>query len=305
MYYKRNDELLVFKLLLELVSWMYNHFMSYEIRKATRKELDIMVDWAATEGWNPGLYDADSFYATDPTGYYMGFVDNEPVASLSAVSYPGGFGFLGFYIVKPEHRGKGYGWKLWLEAMRYLDGHNVGLDGVVAQQENYKKSGFTRAYANIRYEGVGTKTIERPKYILSLSKIPFDVILKYDSQVFPANRASFLKTWFNQPKSLALGYLKDGKLLGFGMVRPCRVGYKVGPLFADNEKVADELFQQFRTFAGKEMVYLDVPEVNEKAISLAKKYKMVPMFETARMYTKEAPQINFQKIFGVTTFELG
>ena len=29
----------------------------------------------------------------------------------------------------------------------------IGLDGVVAQQENYRKSGFELAYANIRYGG--------------------------------------------------------------------------------------------------------------------------------------------------------
>ncbi len=279
--------------------------MSYTIRRASKKELETAIDWAAKEGWNPGLYDAEAFYALDPTGYFMGFVDNEPVASLSAVSYHGGFGFLGFYIVKPEHRGKGYGWALWQEAMKYLEGHNVGLDGVVAQQENYKKSGFTRAYANIRYEGMGVKSATKSEYIVSISKVPFDVLLKYDRQVFPADRATFLKLWIKQPKSLALGYVKDGKLLGFGMVRPCRVGYKVGPLFADNGKVADELFQQFRAFVGKEKIYLDVPELNKKAVAFAKKYKMRPMFETARMYTKNVPKIDLQKVFGVTTFEVG
>ncbi len=279
--------------------------MKYTVRRATKKELETAIEWAAKEGWNPGLYDVDAFYETDPNGYFMGFVGNAPVASLSAVSYPEGFGFLGFYIVKPEHRGKGYGWKLWQEAMKYLDDHNVGLDGVVAQQENYKKSGFTRAYANIRYEGVGTKTVKKSTYIVPLSKIPFDLVQKYDRQVFPTDRSLFLKVWFNQPKSLALGYMKDGKLLGFGMVRPCRVGYKVGPLFANNVTVADELFQQFRAFVGKEKIYLDVPEVNKKAVALAKKYKMAPMFETARMYTRKLPQINLNKVFGVTTFELG
>ncbi|KKS93416.1 MAG: GCN5-related N-acetyltransferase [Candidatus Collierbacteria bacterium GW2011_GWB1_44_6] len=279
--------------------------MKYSIRHINQKELETAIEWAATEGWNPGLYDADAFDAMDPQGYFMGYVDNEPVASISAVSYPGQFGFLGFYIVKPEYRGKGYGWKLWQEAMKYLNSHNVGLDGVVAQQENYKKSGFTRAYANIRYEGIGSNSVKKSKNIVPLSKVSFDELLKYDREVFPADRSSFLKIWFNQPKSLALGYIKDGKLLGFGMVRPCRVGYKVGPLFADNEKIAEELFQQFRVFVRKEKIYLDVPEVNKKAVFLAKKYKMVPMFETARMYTKEMPQIDLHKIFGVTTFELG
>ena len=32
---------------------------------------------------------------------------------------------------------------------------------------------------------------------------------------------------------------------------------------------------------------------------------MKPMFETARMYTKGKPNIDLQRVFGVTTFELG
>lgn len=280
-------------------------FMSFVVRRMTRKDLDVAISWAAKEGWNPGLHDAEAFYAVDPRGYFMGFLDDKPVASLSAVSYPGRFGFLGFYIVKSEHRGKGYGWAVWQEAMKYLQSHNVGLDGVVAQQENYKKSGFARAYANIRYEGVGENVEKKSKYIFPIAKLPLNTLLAYDRQMFPAERSLFLKLWVQQPESLALGYMKNRKLLGYGMVRKCTVGYKVGPLFADNAKIADELFQQFRTFVGKDKIYLDVPETNKKAVALAKRYKMKPMFETARMYTKQIPAIQLRKVFGVTTFELG
>lgn len=279
--------------------------MKYTIRRMSRKDLDIAVGWAAKEGWNPGLYDADTFFATDPKGFFMGFLGEEPISSLSAVSYGPSFGFLGFYIVKSEHRGKGYGLKLWQTALKYLKTQNIGLDGVVAQQENYKKSGFTRAYANIRYEGIGGKTRKRSKYVAALSTVPLGVLLNYDRKMFPANRSRFLKLWIKQPKSLALGYLQNGKLLGYGIVRPCRAGYKVGPLFANNEKIAEELFQKMRAFVGKKKLYLDVPELNKKAVALAKRFKMKPMFETARMYTKKAPKLTLNKIFGVTTFELG
>jgi len=279
--------------------------MSYKVRPATREELAYVVEWAAKEGWNPGLYDADAFYASDPNGYLMGFLDGEPIASLSAVSYGPDFGFLGFYIVKPEHRGKGFGLKLWQEAIKYLNTQNIGLDGVVAQQENYKKSGFTLAYSNIRYEGVGSNKVKPLSDIVPVNNIPFDQLLRYDRQFFPADRERFLKEWIKQPKSLSLGFVKNNTLMGYGVVRKCRVGYKVGPLFADKAEIADELFQQFRAFVGKETIYLDVPEVNKEAVALAKRNGMEPMFETARMYTKAPPSLPLERIFGVTTFEIG
>ena len=63
------------------------------------------------------------------------------------------FAFLGFYIVRPDLRGRGYGLRIWNAAVDHAGGRTIGLDGVVAQQENYKKSGFRLAYANVRYGG--------------------------------------------------------------------------------------------------------------------------------------------------------
>src|SRR5262245_7997088 len=113
-----------------------------QISTATRAELDLMVEWAAREGWNPGLADADCFHAADRTAFLIGKLDDEPVACISVVKSAPAFAFLGFYIVKPALRGQGYGWRIWQDGMARLDGRVVGLDGVIAQQENYKKSGF-------------------------------------------------------------------------------------------------------------------------------------------------------------------
>lgn len=280
---------------------------NYQVGTMSRKDLDTAVEWAAKEGWNPGLYDADAFYATDPDGYFMGFLNNEPISSISAVSYGGKFGFLGFYITKPEYRGKGYGIQVWNKAIKYLSDQNIGLDGVVAQQENYKKSGFKLAYRNIRYEGKGvSETKKNTVNFTELLKIPFEQLLEYDSNLFPTPRPQFLRLWIKQPESLAIGFIDGGKLKGYGMVRKCRTGFKVGPLFADTETIANKLFQKMRSFVGQDtQIFLDVPEVNKQAVALAEQYKMKPMFETARMYTKEPPKIDLNKVFGVTTFELG
>lgn len=279
----------------------------YQVRVMSRKNLDIAIEWAAEEGWNPGFYDADAFYSADQNGYFMGFLNNNPISCISAVSYGGKFGFLGFYITKPEYREKGYGIQVWNKAIKYLDNQNIGLDGVVAQQENYKKSGFKLAYRNIRYEGRGSLENEKNSAnLVKLSEIPFDQLIKYDNNMFPVSRSRFLSLWIKQPESLAIGFINDAKLKGYGMVRKSRIGFKVGPLFADTEVIANNLFQKMRSFVGKNtLIFLDVPEVNKRAVSLVEQYKMKPMFETARMYTKEPPRIDLDKVFGVTTFELG
>ncbi|OIO13713.1 GNAT family N-acetyltransferase [Candidatus Gottesmanbacteria bacterium CG23_combo_of_CG06-09_8_20_14_all_37_19] len=278
----------------------------YTIRPANREELDMVIDWSAKEGWNPGLYDADVFYKTDPKGFFLGFLDGKPIASISAVAYDDKFGFLGFYIVKPEYRDKGFGIKIWNERLKHLPTQNIGLDGVVSQQENYKKSGFKLAYRDIRYEGKGLEQTEDNPEVVLLKNVPFEKLRSYDDQIFPANRSMFLQAWIKQPESQAIGFIKDGKLLGYGVVRKCKTGFKVGPLFADTKAIANTLFQQMRSFIGKNSpIFIDVPETNNDAVTLAETYQMKPIFETARMYTKEPPNIPINKIFGVTTFELG
>jgi hypothetical protein len=280
--------------------------MDYQIRTISREEMVIPIEWAAAEGWNPGLHDADSFYAADPQGFFMGLLDGEPISSISTVAYSPSFGFLGFYIVKPGYRGQGYGIQIWNQALKHLPTQNVGLDGVLAQQENYKKSGFKFAYRNIRFEGVGIKDIQPGTGVLPLAQITFEQLIAYDSRIFPAGRPAFIKPWIRQPDSLAVGVVESGKLQGYGVARKCRKGYKVGPLFADDGEAAEAIFQNLLGYAGEGVpVFLDVPEINPGALSIAERYAMRPMFETARMYTKAQPDAPYDKVYGVTTFELG
>ncbi|NER79435.1 MAG: GNAT family N-acetyltransferase [Leptolyngbya sp. SIO1D8] len=280
---------------------------NYTIRTMTRNELDLAVDWAASEGWNPGLYDADCFYAADPNGFLLGVLDEDPIACISVVKYDVSFGFLGFYIVKPAFRGMGYGLQIWKAGLDYLKGCNIGLDGVVAQQENYLKSGFKLAYRNIRYEGIsdGMLVPTNPN-LIPLTSPSIDTVIAYDRLFFPSDRAQFLKCWLTQPESKAIGLMHHQTLAGYGMLRRCRSGYKIGPLFADTPQFAEDIFLALKsTVESGSPFYLDVPESNPLAIALAERHHMHSMFETARMYTQQPPELPLDRLFGVTTFELG
>lgn len=271
-----------------------------------RAEIDMAIDWAAAEGWNPGIHDAECFHAADPEGFLVGWVGDEPVSTLSAVRYGDSFGFIGLYIVRPECRGQGHGIRIWNEAMKRLAGRNVGLDGVVEQQDNYRKSGFKLAYRNVRYEGRGGGDGAQAPGIVELASLPFEAVERYDRSFFPAERRAFLRCWIRQPESKALGVLRDGRLAGYGVRRRCRSGHKLGPLFADRPEDAEGLFHALtRGLAPDEPVFLDTPEVNPEAVALAERHGMTVVFETARMYTGPAPELPLARLFGVTTFELG
>lgn len=276
------------------------------VRHMTRQELDAGIDWAAAEGWNPGLHDADSFYAADTTGFLLGLLDDEPVGMVSAVKYGRDFGFIGFYIVRPEFRGQGHGLALWRAATQALEGRLVGLDGVVAQQHNYRKSGFSFGYNNVRYQGRPTPAVERDPCIVAVAALPSGALHAYDAAFFPADRTAFLSHWAAQRGSTALAFVQQGQCMGYGVIRPCRSGFKLGPLFANSADVADRLLRALVAgIAADSVVQLDVPAVHPAAVALAQAHGMQAVFETARMYTGPAPALPLERVFGVTSFELG
>lgn len=278
----------------------------YIVRQMTADEVSLAVAWAAREGWNPGLYDAQCFYQADPTGFLIGELDGKMIACKSAVKYENHFGFMGFYMVDPAFRGMGYGYKIWKTGHEALKGRVAGMDGVVEQQSNYMKSGYRLAYRNMRMEGVATGQPYTDEHLVSTTKVAFSEISRYDRKYFPALREKFLQCWLNQPESFTQIYVDQDEILGYGMIRKCRVGYKVGPLFAEGESVANVLMDALMAFPEKGTpVFLDIPEPNLRAQRLAAKYHMTKVFETARMYFGEAPQVDLNHIFGVTTFELG
>ena len=276
------------------------------IRVMGRSDVDFAIELAAKEGWNPGLHDAEYFYRTDPGGFFIGFSGNNPVGCISAVSYSGRFGFIGLYIVIPEYRGKGLGAVLWQHAMRHLKNQNTGLDGVLQQQENYRKSGFKLAYRNIRYQGTELPKIATDEELVPLNSVDFEQLAAYDSKFFGVPRKRFLEGWVRMPESRAVAVMRDGKLDGYGVIRRCRRGFKVGPLFANDEKIAETLLLELSSdVAIGQPIFLDVPEVNPAAIRLVEQHRMNKVFETARMYTDAPPAIELEGVFGVTTFELG
>ena len=277
----------------------------FHIRPMRRDEIALAADWAAAEGWNPGLADAACFATVDSGGFLIGELDGAPAATISCVNYDHRFAFLGFYIVRPDLRHSGYGLRIWNEAIAHATSRVIGLDGVVAQQGNYRKSGFQLAYANIRYGGAVAAPAAPQAGIVVLRDVPFAMIEASDATVFPAPRPAFLRAWIGTSGHVGRALLRDGRLAGWGVIRPCRNGRKIGPLVADNRSAAEAVLSALLAQGGGGEIFLDVPAINRDALALAESVGLAPVFETARMYTGTIPKLALQRVFGVTTFELG
>jgi len=277
-----------------------------KIRTMAREEVGTAIAWAADEGWNPGLHDAECFWPVDPEGFFCAEADGKVVGTIAVVNYDDRFSFFGLFIVEPAYRARGIGMHLYRHAMNHAGSRIIGADGVVAMLDKYeKKGGLFLHYNNARYEGTGGSRM--PAGLVAVRDVDFPSLVDFDAARFHSRRETFLRHWTSQPGHYGLAQLdENGEIIGYGMRRKCHTGHKIGPLFAKNRATAERILDGLIAGIPGEQFYLDIPVPNSDAVALVQDRKMNPVFYTARLYsTKEPVPLPLNEIFGVTTFELG
>ncbi|MEU6824184.1 GNAT family N-acetyltransferase [Streptomyces atriruber] len=275
------------------------------ISRATLDDWRVVTGWAADEGWNPGLGDAPSFHAQDPDGFFLGRLDGEPASAISVVNYGEDYAFLGHYLVRPDLRGRGLGLATWQAGLAHAGDRVVGLDGVPAQQDNYRRSGFEWRHGTQRYIGPLPAVDVPDRHVRPVEAAGLRALMAYDSACLPADRPRFLESWLAAPGHRALARIVDGRLTGYGVIRQGRDTRRIGPLFADTRADAEALLDALAADADGAPVAMDVPESNPEAVALAEARGMKPTFDTARMYTGPIRDYAADRVFGTTSLELG
>ncbi|MCX6390344.1 MAG: GNAT family N-acetyltransferase [Solirubrobacterales bacterium] len=279
--------------------------MTPVVRKMNLSDLELALEWAQVEGWGPGKGDAAAFFAADPDGFWALELDGEMIASLSAVGYPGGVHFMGFYIVRPDHRKTGLGLQLWTQVWQQLDGLVLGGDAVLEQLANYERYGFVAAYRNIRFVGLPPASEPASCELVKATEVELSAVADYDASNFFGRRSDFLRQWIAHVDRRSLVAINAaGAIVGFGVIRPSDGIDRVGPLFADSQEIARELLIGLGEGSTRE-IGIDVPLPNSAAVDLVKSLGFAPGFETARIYRGEDPRLPLDRIFGVTSLELG
>lgn len=275
------------------------------IAPMTPADLARALDWASSEGWNPGVDDAAAFHAADPNGFFMGWIDEEPVAAIAAVRHGVDYGFIGLFLVRPEWRGKGYGRAIWRAGMAHLDGaRTIGLDGVAEQRAYYERAGFVVAHRTIRHSGaVPPETWARTRQSHP-DWIPDMIAL--DAAASGVERSAYLKAWFTDtPTRHTLVFVDSGVVTGVGTIRACREGHKIGPLIMPTGKEAEAMLRALAAEFGARGLIIDIPEGNAAALAAAEHLGFKPVHETARMYRGPAPVRDLGRMFGEVTLEVG
>lgn len=287
----------------------------FELAEMAQHETLILEAWAAAEGWNPGLNDLSLAWRVAPNAFIALRHKNELVAGGSVMAYDSGrSGFMGLFIVRKDYRARGLGGLLWhyrlkVLRQRLLPDAPIGMDGVLEMLPFYQRGGFVFSHFDCRYEGLAKpgsgSGSDFVGHLQALDQVPFEVLLDFDSRHVAGPRETFLRAWVNQPGIVGLADYSDQQLRGYGMLRACRQGFKIGPLFAESLDTATKLLFALMARIPGQPLALDVPDCNPAALALAEHAGLRKTFACAKMYHGSMPDLLQQQVFGVTSFEFG
>jgi GNAT superfamily N-acetyltransferase len=274
------------------------------ICRASVPDIQVGLDRAAGFGWNSGLNDASILPTVDPEGFWIARVEGAAAAVAAGVQYGGSYAFYGLWIVFPEFRGLGIGRAIFDTALSRLSGRSVGIYAVPQQVAFFERHGFRGIFSVVRYEAADFTTASRGE-TTPISDQLMEAVCQYDATVFGFRRFHFIPNWIRQPGAIGLCCLVSGQIRGYGVLRRLRRGFRIAPLFADDNVVAQSLVSALLSAATEQPVFIEVPVANAEGIDLVSRMGMKPVYETFRMVSGVEPPVDIPRWFGVTNLNIG
>jgi Acetyltransferase (GNAT) domain len=272
------------------------------IRPMAAADIPAVTSLVAMEGNNPGSQDVKCLYDAYPHGLFVAEADSKVAAFISTIAYDDSFGAIGLHIVSPAC-GEDTGRQLLKHGLDYLAKRNISINCLPGQQQGYTNYGFRASHLCRRYVGIAEKSPAQ-KNIVPVSKLSLDDIASYDTGIFAIDRPVFLKCWLRQKNSLALASLSNGRINGYGVMRQCRLGHRIGPLFANTAAAAEKLIKALTGTISGQPFFIDIPDANHGAKALIKQYSLSFVLEKMRMYAGKEPASPVGRVYGLTSLEI-
>lgn len=227
--------------------------------------------WCINEGWNLGISDSETYYNIDPSGHFI-LKSDEIMASISLIKHSNHFFTLGPFIVKPSYRQQGVGVVLWDYALARMKDEApnalIALYAVASQVTRYQKSGFIKQFVNQRwYLKPSELNVPLHQQCVPITPENIRAVSLYDEHHYFTNREFIFTDMLKKPNIKGLAYMVDNKIKGFGIIRPCVHGFRLGTLVADSKNIAESLILCLQNYSKGEPVFIDVPEQNLEGIS--------------------------------------
>ena len=249
----------------------------------------------AVAGWNQSLQDWQRLLRHDPHGCFVAEWNGRPAGTATTTIYSQDLAWIGMVLVDPDVRRRGIGTALLVRCIEHLRQSGVGcikLDATPLGTHVYGPLGFVSEWSLSRWQT--TELAADPARIDAesapgtrpLDSIDVGCVADLDTCAFGVARNRMLSMLATQS---ATRIRRDGagRIVGYGMLRPGQRAHYLGPMVAQDESsgiaLADDLLGSIAALP----LYWDIPDANQVAIRVARRYGMDRQRTLTRMYLGE------------------
>lgn len=212
-------------------------------------ELDGAQALVAEAGWNQIVADWRVFLDLG-TVYAVHGEAGRLVATAATLPYGGRFAWISMVLVAGEHRRRGLATRLLRRCMDDLIAADLlpVLDATPDGRPIYRALGFEDAWGfhrRVRRAAQsGAPTVSHQVAIEPVTDAVWPALVRYDAQVFGADRGALLSCLRSRLPAAALCARRNGEIVGFVLGRDGRSASELGPLIADNDVIARALLSR-------------------------------------------------------------
>ena len=267
--------------------------LNFLVRPMLLTDLKPAMDLAKIEGWNQTVKDwmilVDNPLNTCLVAEYTGKI----IGTATVINYSNMAGWIGMVLVDKDFRRQGVGRKLVTKILDKVHGFkSVKLDATPAGQPVYQKLGFIEERVLYRMTSTPFRSLDKMRYDPEPETIQpkdFDDIIKFDKDIFGAERTYLLKNSMLNYPAKAFMLKRDGRISGYILGRDgIRYNY-IGPVFAYSAIDAEALISKaLKSLTGKD-VALDVLDDKKELIEWLESIGFVIQRQFTRMYLKQNP----------------
>ena len=264
---------------------------SITLRQMTETDMTFAHRMRDLAGWNQRIQDWRRLLEHDPQGGVVAEWEGELAGTATTTTYSKDLAWIGMVLVDPDLRRRGIGNALLRHCIDHLLRSGVTcikLDATPLGKTVYGPLGFLEEWNLSRWGTTQVAAVAREAVLGAsgpqpLSSRDIACVADIDTSAFGAARNRMLSMLATQSETRVLRD-GDGRIRGYGMLRPGSRAYYLGPLVALDEASGNALAENLLNGIPERPVYWDIPDANPAAIRIAQRYGLQHQRTLTRMY---------------------
>ncbi len=264
------------------------------IRTMTYADVPNVVALATRVGWTHQARDVERLIHWSPDGcFVMVEPEGKLVGTVTTTSYHTELAWIGMLIVDPDRQRRGLGGQLMRAALDHLIARGtqrIMLDASDAGRPLYQTLGFRELYKVELWEGRAS-TYLGPR-ARRLRRDDFPAVLDLDRALFGLDRAHILTRLLEEYPNLAWVDYQQGKVAGYLLGRPAKIGYALGPWMSQSTASSERLLlSALEQLQGHEIRF-HIPDCNGRSVVLASDHNLRRIRQNTRMIYGDAQPVS-------------